>query len=146
MPEDILMPALQNPAQFALAGNAVFTLTSHATGARYTYKVRVAEDNATMHFVSVLTGPDNWANYSYLGLIRRGVYFHGGPKARIAATAPSAKAFHWFWRNLSKGADLTDYVDIDHMGKCGRCGKPLTVPASIQSGYGADCAAQMGLA
>ena len=58
---------LENPMQFALAGNARFTLVSKSTQARFTFKVKQSEDNATMHFVSVLTGPDNWSNYSYLG-------------------------------------------------------------------------------
>jgi hypothetical protein len=129
---------LDNPAQFALAGNARFTLVSKATQTRFTYKVRVSEDNATMHFVSVLTGPDNWSNYSYLGYIRRGVYFHGGAKARISAEAPSAKAFAWFWRNLARSADLSQ-VEVHHCGACGRCGRALTVPESIQSGFGPEC-------
>src|ERR1700675_3055956 len=32
------------------------------------------------------------------------------------------------------------------MGKCGRCGKPLTVPESIASGFGPDCREMMGMA
>jgi uncharacterized metal-binding protein YceD (DUF177 family) len=67
------------------------------------------------------------------------VYFHGGHKARIAATAPSARAFDWFWRNLSRGVSLEGHVDVDHMGKCGRCGRPLTVPESVRSGFGPEC-------
>jgi hypothetical protein len=133
------MDSLPNPAQFALAGNARFTLVSKVTEARFTYKVRVAEDNDTLHFVSVLTGPDNWSNYSYLGLIRRGVYFHGGKKARISADAPSAKAFDWFWRNTMRGRNVSNVLEIHHCGACGRCGRALTVPESIQSGFGPEC-------
>ena len=132
--------ALDNPAQFALAGNARFTLVSKSTQTRFTFKVKQSEDNATMHFVSVLTGPDNWSNYSYLGFIRRGVYFHGGQKAKIQATAPSAKAFDWFWRHLSAGKDtLSSLVEVHHCGACGRCGRALTVPESIKSGFGPEC-------
>lgn len=130
--------ALDNPMQFALAGNARFTLVSTKTQARYTFKVRASEDNATMHFVSCLTGPDNWSNYSYLGFIRRGVFFHGGQKARIAETAPSAKAFDWFWRNLSRGG-ISQTMEIHHCMACGRCGRALTVPESIKSGFGPEC-------
>ena len=133
------MSAIPNPAQFALAGNAVFTVTSRKTETRFTFKVRVAENNASMHFVSVLTGPDNTTDYRYLGYIRRGVYFHGGAKAKIAAEAPSAKAFDWLWRNLMRTNDLSDLATIDHCGRCGRCGRPLTVPESVRSGYGPEC-------
>lgn len=129
---------LDNPMLFALAGNARFTLVSRKSEARFTFKVKQSEDNATMHFVSVLTGPDNWSNYSYLGFIRRGVFFHGGQKAKIAATAPSAKAFDWFWRNLSRGG-ISEMMEIHHCGSCGRCGRALTVPESIKSGFGPEC-------
>ena len=137
------MPTLTDPAQFALAGNARFTLVSKSTQARFTYKVRASEDNATMHFVSVLTGPDNWSNYSYLGFVRSGVYFHGGQKARIGVDAPSAKAFDWFWRNLAQSTLDLSKVEVHHCGSCGRCGRALTVPESIESGFGPECAGKL---
>ena len=123
--------------RFALAGKAIFTVVSKKTGVRFTFKVRAAE-NGPMHFISVLTGPDNTQDYKYLGYLRRGVYFHGGAKAKIAADAPSAKAFDWFWRALARDA-LGDRAEVHHEGQCGRCGRALTVPESIQSGYGPEC-------
>ena len=136
-PKDATEPTLANPMQFALAGNAVFTIVSKRTGARFTFKVQAAE-TGVMHFVKVLTGPDNATDYKYLGFIRRGVYFHGGEKAKISKDAPSAIAFDWFWRALARNANL-DQVEVHHEGKCGRCGRALTVPESIQSGYGPEC-------
>lgn len=136
------MTVLPNPSAFALAGNATFTLKSLKTGARYTYRVRVAEDNSIMHFVSVLVGPDNANDYRYLGFIRRGVYFHGGAKAKITAEAPSAKAFHWFWVHQARGDEMPN-LEVSHAGKCGRCGRPLTVPESIKSGFGPECITKM---
>ena len=130
--------SIDNPAQFALAGNARFTLVSKKTSTRFTFKVRASEDNATMFFVSVLTGPDNWSNYSYLGFIRRGVYFHGGQKAKVGADAPSAKAFDWFWRHAANSG-VPDTVEVFHAGSCGKCGRVLTVPESIKSGFGPEC-------
>ncbi len=132
------MSALENPAQFALAGNATFTLSSLKTGQRFTYKIRVAENNATMHFVSVLVGPDNTSDYRYFGFIRRGVYFHGGAKAKIGPDAPSAKAFQWFWVNLARSVEMPQ-LEVCHEGRCGRCGRALTVPESIKSGFGPEC-------
>ncbi|HEY1888470.1 MAG TPA: DUF6011 domain-containing protein [Roseiarcus sp.] len=132
------MTSIPNPAQFALAGNAVFTLQSLKTNARFTYKVRMAEDNLTMHFVSVLIGPDNQNDFRYFGFIRRGVFFHGGPKAKIGVDAPSVKAFRWFWERQANGKP-TPQLEVSHMGKCGKCGRPLTVPESIESGFGPEC-------
>jgi len=36
-------------------------------------------------------------------------------------------------------------MDYYHVGRCGRCARPLTVPASIINGIGPDCAAKHGL-
>ena len=52
---------------FILAGNATFTLRSLRTGARYTYKVREAEDKPGVFFVKYLIGQDNENDYRYLG-------------------------------------------------------------------------------
>jgi hypothetical protein len=138
------MTALPNPAQFALAGNAVFTLQSLKTGTRFTFRVRIAEDNSTMSFVSVLIGPDNCQDYRYLGFIRRGVFFHGGPKAKISAEAPSVKAFRWFWEHTANGKP-TPQLEVSHAGRCGKCGRQLTVPESIASGFGPECAGKLGI-
>lgn len=64
----------------------------------------------------------------------------------IAYNAPSALAFRWFFKRLSEGRDLGGPrgVTVRHEGRCGRCGRTLTVPASIDSGIGPDCAERMG--
>jgi hypothetical protein len=129
---------LNDVARFAQAGNATFTLRSKKTGGRFTYRVRQSEDDASFFFVQLLTGPDNTADYAYLGVIRRGVYFHG-KKSRITRDAPSNKAFEWFWRMLAASELPLDQVEVFHCGRCGRCGRPLTVPESVASGFGPDC-------
>jgi hypothetical protein len=130
-----------NPAQFVLAGNAVFTLQSKKTGERFTYRVRAAE-TGPMHFVSVLTGPNNSTDWKYLGFLRRSVYFYGGSKAKIGRFAPSARAFLWFWTNTMRGVAMPS-LEVHHEGRCGRCGRPLTVPESIQSGFGPECSTKV---
>jgi hypothetical protein len=132
---------MDNPARFALAGNAVFTLSSVKTGARFTYRVRAAEQNP-IHFVSVLTGPNNSTDWKYLGYFRRGVYFHGAAKAKISAAAPSAVAFKWWWENTARGIAMPS-LELDHSNRCGRCGRPLTVPESIRTGLGPECAGKL---
>lgn len=135
---------------FANAGNATITLKSKATDARFTYKIQAphfegnegtnaARDTSSqMRFVKVLTGSDNESNYSYLGYIRRGVFFHGGSKARVGYDAPSAKAFAWAWKLLA-GDVLPASLEVWHEGRCGRCARKLTVPSSIASGFGPEC-------
>lgn len=128
-----------DPARFALAGNATFTIVSKKTGTRFTYRVRQAETGGA-HFVSVLTGADNESDYAFLGTIFPRGFFHG-KKSRIGADAPSAKAFAWFWRHVVQGK--VDGCEVWHEGKCGRCGRKLTVPESIETGLGPECAGRV---
>jgi len=60
-----------DPEQFILGGKAIFTVTSKKTGKSFTYKVKQGNGPDAPYFVSVLTGPDNWENYRYLGIIWR---------------------------------------------------------------------------
>src|SRR5437016_4133052 len=50
-----------------LAGRCVFTITGKE-GRHYTYRVNKKKDKA-MWFVDLLIGPDNEANYTYLGML-----------------------------------------------------------------------------
>lgn len=128
--------------QFILAGKATVTLVSKTTGSRFTFKVKASEDRR-VHFVSLLNGPDNTSQYAYFGYIRGGIFFHGGVKARVADSAPSAKAFKWSWAHFSRGI-IPASLEVWHEGRCGMCGRKLTVPSSIRSGLGPECAGKVG--
>ncbi len=128
--------------RFMLAGNATFTVVSKNSGQRFTYRIRASEDGA-VHFVSLLNGADNESSYAYFGYIRREIFFHGGAKARVSRDAPSAKAFDWLWRCLQSQDHVPRTVEIWHEGRCGRCNRKLTVPESIRTGLGPECAGRV---
>jgi hypothetical protein len=132
---------------FALAGNAYFTLVSKRTGARFTYRVSAHKADPTIWFVSVLTGPENSRDYTFLGTIFRQNWGHPhryihGRKSSIGADAPSARAFAWAWERVAKG-EVPAELEVLHEGRCGKCGRRLTVPESIASGVGPECAARL---
>jgi hypothetical protein len=144
--------AFKNPddcKRFVLAGHATVTLTSEKTGKWFTYRISQAKDRQTgepqdFWFVNLLTGPDNSNDFTYMGVIGNNG-FRLTQKSRLGAEAPSVKAFQFFWRHLYAGnipADLT----VRHDGTCGRCGRKLTVPSSLASGLGPECAGKIGLA
>lgn len=88
--------------RFLLAGSAHVTFQSRKTGTRFTYRVvlasaRPGDDRAPPHFVSVLTGPDD---YAYLGCIFDGLRFVRGKKSYIREDAPCVVAFKWVWEKL----------------------------------------------
>ena len=131
---------------FMLAGDAHVTFQSRRTGTRFTYHVEQAAESRTPgnpppHFVSVLDGPDH---YSFLGTVFNRTIYAPGKRSHIATDAPSAVAFAWVWKYLSSGR-MHPELAIYHEGRCGRCGRRLTTPESIETGLGPVCAQKMGL-
>jgi hypothetical protein len=119
--------------QFALAGKSTFTIKNIKTGVRFTYYIQAAH-NRKVWFVKGLIK----SNYTYFGTI-----FHNGfrqtSKSKVTADTIIVKAFNWFWKQLYLGKPLPNELEVYHEGKCGRCGRRLTVPESINTGYGPIC-------
>lgn len=133
------------PRAFMLAGNATFTVVSQRTGTRFTFKVRQPGPDKP-HFVSLLSGPDNENDFTFLGTIFDAElpscrYAHGR-RSHVGADAPSAKAANWVCNRILSGRPLVN-CEIHHEGRCGRCGRKLTVPESILSGFGPECASRL---
>ena len=126
---------LQNDSalNFILAGNATVTFLNTQSKNRFTFKVSKPKDS-DVHFVSVLTGPDN---YTFLGSIFNN-NFKSSKKSTIQESAQSFQVFKFVFDRL-KTKNLPDVIEIYHEGKCGRCGRALTVPESIVSGFGPEC-------
>lgn len=134
------LSSIEDVKTFVLAGNSRFTIVSRKSGTRFTYRVR-ASDNRSVFFVSALTGADNESAYSFFATIfPDGLRF--GRKSKLAESAPSVAAFRWFYGAIAAGV-LPDTVEFYHEGRCGRCGRALTVPESIASGIGPECASRM---
>ena len=150
MSQGAMFKSMSDFRKFALAGNATFTLVSLRTGDRFTYRIRKPRaepgERPKPFFVQLMNGPDNTANYAYIGLMfGKGEdsdfasWRHGAHKAKAGKDAPSVKAIEWLFRNVMCEKAL-EQVEIWHQGKCGKCRKPLTVPSSIHTGLGPICA------
>ena len=130
---------------FIFGGRARFTLVSKVTGKRYTYRVSKSKDSDTMFFLSVLTGPSNEDDYQYIGSIRTsGVHsiVHGGRAGN--PEHPAFKAMDWMLRQIENSSPLQMPVSVEfwHEGRCAKCARPLTDPASIARGLGPECASK----
>lgn len=142
---------------FVLAGRADFTVENSATGGRFTFRVcaprketeaggEVIDHEAKVRFVKVLTGADNSSDYEFLGTVfLDGNVYRPGKKSRISSDAPSSRAWAWFWGRLAQGRDLPESLNVWHEGRCARCGRKLTVPESVASGYGPECRGKVGM-
>lgn len=133
--------------QFMFAGKAIFTIRNNETGNRFTFRVmKPKKMKDDIYFVSVLTGGDNNSMYSFFGTIfdksdakkiRFGV---SAKKAKISLDSQSIKVFIWFFNTLISPKQFPPQIQIWHEGVCGKCGKKLTVPESIDIGLGPICA------
>lgn len=129
---------------FLMGGSATITIRSAKTGMRFTYKVSAPREDGKLQtekpirFVKILTGPDNNTNYEYIGYIRDSRFYYGGVKARVNLDSNGVRAFHYAFRFLAIER-IPEKLEVFHEGKCGRCGRKLTTPSSIQSGFGAKC-------
>lgn len=130
--------------EFITAGDATFTIDA-PTG-HHTYRVQRVEATdrwAESYFVKMLTGPDNTSDFTYLGKLDT---FTG----QVALTAKSRATPETFAYRLLNRVLARVWCDdhaayeqhgfrTHHEGRCGRCGRKLTVPASIESGVGPEC-------
>lgn len=137
--------------RFMFAGNAYFSLKSMKTGMHYTYRVSRAFDEVKdddtgemvrkykdLWFVSLLTGPDNWENYTYIGICDANKDFRTTAKSKLPRESAPIQGMIYTLRQLRETGE-PGQVEIWHAGKCGRCGRMLTVPESVESGFGPEC-------
>ena len=73
------------------------------------------------------------------GHVDQNFYVHGA-KSTVGGDAPSVKGFTYFWDRLITCNEIGPGLEFFHAGRCGRCGRALTVPESVASGYGPECA------
>jgi len=136
-----------NILPFIVAGKAIFTIKNSSTGGRFTYKVVCPPDKkpeeASIFFVKLLTGPDNESSYKYIGYIKiwnGSPCFYYGTKSKIGNEAPGVVAFEFVFNQILAAGRVSNVLEVWHEGKCCRCGRTLTVPESIESGIGPECA------
>lgn len=55
-----------------------------------------------------------------------------------------ARGFAWFWKTLNGGTFPATF-EFWHEGRCAACARRLTVPQSIVTGFGPDCATRLGI-
>lgn len=111
----------------------------------YTYRIRKPDkaDSTSNYFIDLLIGPQNEADYKYLAMLitATGSIFAG----RNYPTTKETYGFRILARVLAAiWEGKTDKIieagwNVHHVGKCGRCGRTLTTPESVESGIGPEC-------
>lgn len=135
---------------FFLGGKATFTVQNNDTGEHRTYKIRKPAATPMYPnpawFVMVMTGTDNEAHYSYVGILDPNT---GGirltSKSKFQEGSNVVKAARWVMGRCINQIQIPDCIEIRHSGKCGRCGHLLTNPESLDTGIGPECSRIMGM-
>lgn len=146
--------------EFVAAGRAIFTVSVPANFVaehpecrdRYTFQVKRKPKTdrwPESWFVNMLAGPDNTRDYSPLGRLN--------PETGAVSLVRSTQMNDRSWpvkiirrvlacvyevSNAKPEDILRAGFELRHEGRCGRCGRRLTVPESIDTGLGPTCAAK----
>lgn len=136
---------------FFIGGRAVFTIEvpehfvkTFNCKPHYTFRIsRKEKDNKEYYLVGLLAGPDNTRSYSYVGLFNPDTgQLALTAKSKVTEDAWSVRLFRRVMAKIFENdpESITDTgFDVHHEGKCGRCGKKLTVPESKKIGLGPRC-------
>lgn len=141
--------------EFLTAGRAVFT-ADNGKGQHYTFKISQPPEDPLKplakrpFFVKLLTGPDNGADYTYMGMLvgdagRKTLEFVTTPKSNYPLNSVPVRVIQFALRVLQGKQELPDGYHIRHEGKCGMCGRTLTEPESLECGIGPVCREKMGI-
>ena len=129
-------------AEFIMAGKAVFTI-SNDKGEHYTFKVCKVEDK---YFVKLRTGEE----YTYMGMLnyspsplKINPYAFPTKASKLNANSTPFMVFNWAMCVIFNKKELPAGYVIQHEGKCGKCGRPLTNPQSIETGLGPVCSGKL---
>lgn len=136
---------------FILAGNATFTVeipeAFQKGKAHYTFNVKKSEASERWPneswFITMLTGPDNTNDYTYLGLLLPTI-------GKVILTKKSqfpgssypvkllTRLLACLWEDSNNLFEDLGFK-LHHEGSCGRCGRVLTTPESVERGIGPEC-------
>ena len=157
--ETFLLTDVDGIEKFMVGGNAYFTIKNVKTEHRFTYRVRAPKEEQKdgkkvmrddIYFVHLLTGYDNENSYTYIGYLKylpsdNTLGFTWGNKSRILKEAPGVDVITRYVNDFIRSGKLPKGIEFWHEGRCCRCGRKLTVPESISSGIGPECAKNMAL-
>jgi hypothetical protein len=141
---------------FVTAGNAIFTV--QVNDEHFTYRInkpmfergrrlKDSERANKPYFIGKLAGPDNHNDYKYLGVFNPTDFtVNITPKSLYSKTSKAVIVLEKALAALLLGDEsaLPEGWHILPPTHCGRCGRLLTVPESIENGIGPECFAKMG--
>jgi hypothetical protein len=130
-------------AEFMSAGNAEFVIEDTNCSLYREYKVtkhKYFEEGTRRWNVLLLCRDSSGdAGYAYLGFIEKGMFHHHTLYSVYDEESDEFTFFDSCFLRVGRGRDLPENIEFYHLGRCGRCGRKLTDPESINRGLGPKC-------
>lgn len=130
----------ENIKKYCMSGNAIVTLTS-PTKVHYTYYIRAPwredkdEFESDIRFVYYRNSENRW---DYVGgLYKDGTFFRSTYHSVVGENHEAFKGMKYLTKMMNQDFDTP--MIVQHEGACGRCGRRLTDPLSIERGIGPRC-------
>lgn len=130
---------------FILAGKSLIECFSARSGESIVYQITKHKGNKILWFVSVQfrkppthDDPLKRVKFAYIGTIFNNRMFCHTRNSKVAPDSRAFRIFQGIWKHLMS-MTLPDFIEIKHMGRCGRCGYRLTDPVSQERGFGPHC-------
>jgi len=125
---------------FIQAGNSTFTLQSTKLDTRYTYNIKQDKKCLQRFYVKVMYGNDNEKDYRFLGwFYEDNLTLRYSDKSCAKFCDSCFVMLKKFLEILCNCKELPATCKFYPSGKCGRCGRKLTTPESIERGVGPEC-------
>lgn len=86
------------------------------------------------------TAGDDWLVGFAGSTLNRNLSKYGIQASPVAFDDMKQRVFYWLWTgHMAQDKELPEQIEVWHEGRCGRCGRRLTVPESIANGLGPEC-------
>lgn len=121
---------------YVLGGKAIFTLFSEKTKLRYTFKVLAPKGKQEWYRIERLFGDDNTKDYRTIGVftIKDDLVY-----TRFNHYGSAESQIKYFLNVLYGSLKWPPTMYMYPSGRCARCGRLLTTPESIETGFGPKC-------
>jgi hypothetical protein len=131
--------------RFFKAGRAVFTV-ANPKGEHYTFRIGRSNEEQPL-FVGLLTGQNNETDYTYMGIYNpeQNHVVKLTKASKYNEESTPVKVVRWAIKQVATNKELPEGYSIQHEGRCASCGRLLTEPISLQTGFGPECRKKVGI-
>lgn len=136
-----MLSHVQSQFNFLKSRKPMFTIKSLVTGNHFSYQLKHPKRQGGDHLLTmsyIFSHPISGGHRKYLGYVNwEGEQVSAGMSGDDRD--PAFIALAWYLRYLWSLKIAPHSAQLIHSGKCGRCGRELTDPRSIETGLGPEC-------